>query len=310
MYASEESCRANARKWPQFLGQNSCCTPRHRVRPSHRDGCRECLAAPAVEPWCSAGFACRVGVSGNLCGLGMRPGPAGEDPACTRPVVSPRFAFPSTVVLEPARGCFLRCVTVHASIVLLFRLVPFPIADFRGGYDFSFIPSISLQWIAVVLSAISAGVCEETGFRGYMQRPIEQRHGPAVAILISSLFFTAVHLTKSWAMAGMLPIVFGAGVLLGFLPTLPDRSSLACSGTSSWISVCLLIGGRASLELSLRCRLASPVSREVDGYGGVIRRAVFRADPGRVAGCRESAPPCPAFADGGCRSSRVECPGA
>lgn len=69
----------------------------------------------------------------------------------------------------------------------------------------------------MVLSAISAGVCEETGFRGYMQRPIEQRHGPVVAILISSQFFTAVHLTKSWAMAGMVPIVFGAGVLLGLL---------------------------------------------------------------------------------------------
>ena len=108
-------------------------------------------------------------------------------------------------------------VTVHASLVLLFRLVPFPMAEFRRGYDFSFIPAISLQWIAVVLSAISAGVCEETGFRGYMQRPIEQRHGPVVAILISSLFFTAVHLTKSWAMAGMVPIVFGAGVLLGLL---------------------------------------------------------------------------------------------
>jgi membrane protease YdiL (CAAX protease family) len=108
-------------------------------------------------------------------------------------------------------------VTVYASLVLLFRLVPFPIAEFRRGYDFSFIPSFSLQWIAVVLSAISAGVCEETGFRGYMQRPIEERHGAVVAILISSLFFTAVHLTKSWAMAGMVPIVFGAGVLLGLL---------------------------------------------------------------------------------------------
>jgi CAAX prenyl protease-like protein len=50
-----------------------------------------------------------------------------------------------------------------------------------------------------------------------MQRPIEVRHGAAVAILISSLFFTAVHLTKGWAMAGMVPIVFGAGVLLGLL---------------------------------------------------------------------------------------------
>ena len=108
-------------------------------------------------------------------------------------------------------------VTIHASIVLLFRMVPYPMAAFRQGYDFSFIPSLPLRWIAVVVSATSAGICEETGFRGYMQRPIELRHGAPGAILISSLFFTAVHLTKDWATAGMVPIVFGAGVLLGVL---------------------------------------------------------------------------------------------
>jgi membrane protease YdiL (CAAX protease family) len=108
-------------------------------------------------------------------------------------------------------------VTVHDSIVLLFRFVPFPMAAFRHGYNFSFIPSLPLKWLAVVVSAISAAICEEIGFRGYMQRPIEQRHGVKAAILISSIFFTLVHLTKGWATVGMVPIVFGAGVLLGLL---------------------------------------------------------------------------------------------
>jgi membrane protease YdiL (CAAX protease family) len=108
-------------------------------------------------------------------------------------------------------------VTIHASIVLLFRFVPFPMAAFRRGYDFSFIPSLRLKWLAVAVSAASAGICEETGFRGYMQRPIEQRHGAPVAILISSFFFMALHLTKDWATLGMVPIIFGAGVLLGLL---------------------------------------------------------------------------------------------
>jgi membrane protease YdiL (CAAX protease family) len=107
--------------------------------------------------------------------------------------------------------------TVHASIVLLFRFVPFPMAAFRRGYNLSFIPSLPLKWLAVVVSATSAGICEETGFRGYMQRPIEQRHGAPIAILISSLFFMVVHFTKGWATLGMVPIVFGAGVLLGLL---------------------------------------------------------------------------------------------
>jgi len=108
-------------------------------------------------------------------------------------------------------------LTIHASLVLLFRIVPFPVSAFRQGYDFSFIPSLPLRWVAVVVSAASAGICEETGFRGYMQRPIELRHGAPIAILISSLFFTALHLAKGWAVSGMVPIVFGAGVLLGLL---------------------------------------------------------------------------------------------
>ena len=111
--------------------------------------------------------------------------------------------------------CF--ALTIHASIVLLFRFVPFPVAEFRRGYDFSFIPTVPLRWLAVVISAASAGICEETGFRGYMQRPIELSHGAPVAILNSSLFFTVLHLTKGWALAGMIPIIFGAGILLGSL---------------------------------------------------------------------------------------------
>jgi membrane protease YdiL (CAAX protease family) len=108
-------------------------------------------------------------------------------------------------------------VVVHASIVLLFRLLPFPAELFHRGYDFSFIPSLPLQWLACVVSALSAGVCEEMGFRGYMQRPLETRFGPTPAILISALMFTLLHLNKSWALLGMTPIVFGAGVLLGML---------------------------------------------------------------------------------------------
>jgi membrane protease YdiL (CAAX protease family) len=107
--------------------------------------------------------------------------------------------------------------TIHAAMVLLFRLMPFPTEAFRHGYDLSFIPSLRLRWVAVVVSAGSAGICEETGFRGYMQRPIEERHGAPIAILVSSLFFMLLHLTKAWAMAEMVPIVFGGGVLLGLI---------------------------------------------------------------------------------------------
>ena len=114
-------------------------------------------------------------------------------------------------------AAFFLAATVHASIVLLFRFIPFPVAAFRHGYDLSFISSQPLRWGVVVVSAASAGICEETGFRGFMQQPIEQRHGVPVAVLVSSLFFMALHLTKAWALLEMVPVIFGAGVLLGAL---------------------------------------------------------------------------------------------
>ena len=118
-------------------------------------------------------------------------------------------------------------VTVHGAIVLLFRLVPFPAAAFHAGYDFSFIPTPALRWIAVLVAAASAGICEETGFRGYLQQPLEVRFGPAAAIAVSSLFFMLLHLNKDWSGIGMVPIVFGAGVLLGALAW-ASRSLVFC----------------------------------------------------------------------------------
>ena len=117
--------------------------------------------------------------------------------------------------------------TIHAALVVLFQLMPFPAAAFHRGYDFSFIPTLPMRWLAVVVSAASAGICEETGFRGYMQRPIERRHGAAIAILVSSVFFTAIHLTKDWALIGMVPIILGAGILLGALAYM-SRTLIFC----------------------------------------------------------------------------------
>lgn len=106
--------------------------------------------------------------------------------------------------------------SVHAALVVLFRIVPFPVAEFHRDYAFP-ITSLALKWVAIVLAAASAGICEETGFRGYMQRPLEGRYGAFIAILVSSFFFGLLHLQKSWDIGGMIPLVFFAGVLYGLL---------------------------------------------------------------------------------------------
>lgn len=108
-------------------------------------------------------------------------------------------------------------ITIHAAMVVAFRLVPFPAEAFRRGYDFSGIPSLPLKLLAVVVAAASAGITEETGFRGYMQQAIEQRHGAFVAILVSTAFFLLAHLNQSWAVPAMNPIGILIAVLLGLL---------------------------------------------------------------------------------------------
>ena len=55
-----------------------------------------------------------------------------------------------------------------------------------------------LGHIILVVSLV-AGICEEIGFRGYMQTPLEQKYGPVAGISITSLVFVVVHLHQTWA---------------------------------------------------------------------------------------------------------------
>lgn len=48
----------------------------------------------------------------------------------------------------------------------------------------------------VLMASVVAGLAEEAGFRGYMQGPIERRHGPLVAILTVGIVFWLAHFTN------------------------------------------------------------------------------------------------------------------
>ncbi len=50
-----------------------------------------------------------------------------------------------------------------------------------------------------------------------MQRPLETRYNPRVAVLISAFLFTIVHLNKGWELAGMVLITFLGSTLLGLM---------------------------------------------------------------------------------------------
>jgi membrane protease YdiL (CAAX protease family) len=112
-------------------------------------------------------------------------------------------------------GALLFVVAFQSAVFTVFRLFSYPAEQFLPPGYVAQIPTAFL-WPFVVMASLVAGICEETGFRGYMQRPLEARYGPAAAISITSLLFIAVHLDQAWIGALFVPGLF-ASVMLGVL---------------------------------------------------------------------------------------------
>ena len=68
----------------------------------------------------------------------------------------------------------------------------------------------------LLMISIVAGVSEESGFRGYMQAPLEKRYGPAVAIGVASVMFWLGHLNHANGIARVVALVV-MGASLGTL---------------------------------------------------------------------------------------------
>lgn len=107
-------------------------------------------------------------------------------------------------------------VVAQSSFVLTFRIIEFPADTFTEEYYFFDALPLWLAWLAIIMSALVAGICEEIGFRGYMQVPLEKRYGPGVAIAIVSIMFLVAHLNQAWA-PPVLFHLFALGSLLGIL---------------------------------------------------------------------------------------------
>jgi membrane protease YdiL (CAAX protease family) len=101
------------------------------------------------------------------------------------------------------------------SLVVTFRLIEYPAEEFTQGNVMDTLPT-GIAWIAIILAALSAGLCEETGFRGYGQVALEERYGPVVAILLNSILFVVIHLHQPWAPPVLLHL-FVVAILFGLL---------------------------------------------------------------------------------------------
>ncbi len=78
-------------------------------------------------------------------------------------------------------------------------------------------------FLLLVMSSIVAGVTEEAAFRGYMQGPIERRHGPIVAILVNGTLFGLAHYNHHPAsVLAMLPFYIAVAAVYGGLASVTN----------------------------------------------------------------------------------------
>ena len=105
----------------------------------------------------------------------------------------------------------------------------------------------------VVMSAVVAGVVEETSFRGYLQRPIERRHGPVSAILITGSLFGFAHFAHPEVGVVLLPFYIAVAAVYGALAYFTDSTlpgMVLHAGGNMFSALDLFARGRSEWQLS------------------------------------------------------------
>lgn len=140
--------------------------------------------------------------------------------------------------------------------LVLQRLITLPPEQVE---DLSRYPRFTILLLLLTTSAV-AGIVEEAAFRGYLQSPIERRHGPLVAILVSAILFGLAHFTGGGLMFfAVLPFLMAYGVLYSLLAYL----------TRSILPGMVLHAGQDASLLLLAWQLGPPRARPLIWEAGV-----------------------------------------
>jgi membrane protease YdiL (CAAX protease family) len=116
--------------------------------------------------------------------------------------------------------------------------------------DLSELSSLSI-FCMVIMSAIVAGVTEEISFRGYMQGPIERRHGPVMAILITGMLFGLAHFTHAETVMALMPFYLSVAIIYGTIAYITQSTRpgiLLHAGGNILASFTLLTQGRSEWQ--------------------------------------------------------------
>ena len=112
-------------------------------------------------------------------------------------------------------AAFSIIVLLHWGFSLTFRFYEFQPEVFKTSSYLNDQPAW-MSWPIIIMGSMVAGICEEIGYRGYMQKPLEQKYGPIAGISITSVIFVVIHLHQAWA-SGILVGIFAISFIIGLL---------------------------------------------------------------------------------------------
>lgn len=104
---------------------------------------------------------------------------------------------------------------VQSGWILTFRIYEFQPEIFKTARYLNDYPGW-MSWSILIMASLVAGICEEIGYRGYMQKPLEQKYGPVAGISITSVVFAIAHIHQAWA-SGILMEIFIISFMIGYL---------------------------------------------------------------------------------------------
>lgn len=116
--------------------------------------------------------------------------------------------------------------------------------------DLSMFPFATL-FLMLVMGSIVAGVVEEASFRGYMQGPIERRHGPVIAILVTGTLFGFAHFTHPEVTLILMPFYLAVAAIYGMLAYLTNSilpSMFLHAGGNVFVGLMFLTTGRSEWQ--------------------------------------------------------------
>src|SRR5262245_7201669 len=116
--------------------------------------------------------------------------------------------------------------------------------------DLKQVPVLTMA-LCLLTSAAVAGIVEESAFRGYMQGPIERRHGPVAAILVTGCLFGFAHFTHPEVTLILIPYYLAVAAIYGTLAYLTNSilPSLVLHAAGNVLSAMgSFLGGRAEWQ--------------------------------------------------------------